>query len=285
MCVCGSSEPGKSFLIYKMFREPVATSGIFQPPFYQVFVFYRFWQSVYDQMAAECSPHFIFHCISSLITEGVERSSNGIDDWLNKFVENFEPVTGQSTLLLFDDSCEEVLESKAFENLATAGRHKKLHVIFIKHNLYQKGKYSVTIDKNTTHIILTQSPRIGRQLKILGTEIECAPSNFIHCCYQLSMSKQQYGHFLVDLTTQCPDELRFCTNITSQCIGSLSTGQLNISIKNNKVVNGSQLSCTTFFRPAVKSGRLSVDCIDSPELNEKHSILFSDFLKRLQNGY
>ena len=168
MCVCGSSESGKSFLIYKMFREPVATSGIFQPPFYQVFVFYRFWQSVYDQMAAECSPHFIFHCISSLITEGVERSSNGIYDWLNKFVENFEPVTGQSTLLLFDDSCEEVLESKAFENLATAGRHKKLHVIFNKHNLYQKGKYSVTIDKNTTHIILTQSPRIGRQLKILG---------------------------------------------------------------------------------------------------------------------
>ena len=86
----------------------------------------------------------------------------------------------ETQFIIFDDSCEEVLQSKSFATLATAGRHKKVSVIFIKRNLYQQGRFSVTVDKGTTHVILTMSPRIGQQLKVLGSELDTAiPSFFV----------------------------------------------------------------------------------------------------------
>ena len=61
----------------------------------------------------------------------------------------------KKTLVIFDNSCEEILQSKAFSILVTAGNHKDLSVIFIKDNLYQQENFCVTIVKNTTHILLT----------------------------------------------------------------------------------------------------------------------------------
>ena len=39
-------------------------------------------------------------------------------------------------LLIFDDSCEETCNSKAFVDIAVAGRHRGLSTIYIKHNLF-----------------------------------------------------------------------------------------------------------------------------------------------------
>ena len=71
-----------------------------------------------------------------------------------KQFSGFELVSELETcLLVFDDSCEE------FSKLATAGRHRNISVIYVKHNLFQQSKWSRTIDLNTTHIILFKSPR------------------------------------------------------------------------------------------------------------------------------
>ena len=67
-------------------------------------------------------------------------------------------------LLIVDDSCEEIYNDKGFVKLATAGRHKNINVIYIKHNLYQQSKWSRTIDLNTTHVILFKSARDIQQL-------------------------------------------------------------------------------------------------------------------------
>ena len=115
-------------------------------------------------------------------------------------------------LLSFDDCGEEVMESEAFATLATAGRHKNIYTIFIKHNVYQEGRYSVTIDKGTTHIVLIKSTRIGKQLKILGSELDTATPAFLNSCYKHCM-RVPFGHFLIELTPTSPDSLRFCTYI------------------------------------------------------------------------
>ena len=39
---------------------------------------------------------------------------------------------GTKYLLIFDDSCEEICNPKAFADIATAGRHKGLSTIYIK---------------------------------------------------------------------------------------------------------------------------------------------------------
>ena len=68
-----------------------------------------------------------------------------------EFLNNLE-----NFLSIIDDSCEEIYNDKEIVQLATAGRHKNIKVIFIKHNHYQQSKWSRTIDLNTSHIILVK---------------------------------------------------------------------------------------------------------------------------------
>ena len=86
-----------------------------------------------------------------------------------------------------------------------------------KHNLYQQGKYCVTIDKNTTHFVILKTPRIGKQLKILGSEIEYGGPTFLLDVYRKA-TVRPFGHLLIDLTTNCTDALRFSTNSFDQSV-------------------------------------------------------------------
>ena len=62
-------------------------------------------------------------------------------------------------MIVFDDTCEEIFNEKDFVKLATAGPHKNVHVIYVKHYLFQQSKQSRTIDLSTTHLILLNTSR------------------------------------------------------------------------------------------------------------------------------
>ena len=105
-------------------------------------------------------------------------------------------------LLIIDDSCEEIYNDKEFVNLATAGRHKNINVIYIKHNFYQQSKWSRTIDLNTTHIILFKSARDIQQVDFLGKQLNLV--KFLKHCYQLA-TKEPFGDLLIDLDPKTSD--------------------------------------------------------------------------------
>ena len=44
----------------------------------------------------------------------------------------------EGCLLVFDDSSEEIYQAKKFVKLAVAERHKNVHCIFMKHNLFHQ---------------------------------------------------------------------------------------------------------------------------------------------------
>ena len=94
----------------------------------------------------------------------------------------------EKALAIFNDSCEEILQSSSSANLATVVRHRGVKVVFTKHNLYQQGKYCVTVDKNKTHLLILKSPRMGRQLRLLGLELEFADPTFLQDVYQSATS-------------------------------------------------------------------------------------------------
>ena len=65
--------------------------------------------------------------------------------------ENFEFIdslknNGTKYLMVFDESCEEICISKAFADIATAGRHRGLSTICIKHNLFHQSKLGVDVE-------------------------------------------------------------------------------------------------------------------------------------------
>ena len=54
-------------------------------------------------------------------------------------IENL-PKNETKYLLIFNDSCVEISNSKQFVKIATAGRHRGLNTINIKHNLFHQIK-------------------------------------------------------------------------------------------------------------------------------------------------
>lgn len=127
------------------------------------------------------------------------------------FIDNL-PNDGTKYLLIFDDSCDEISRSKKFEKIATAGRHRNLNCIYVKHNLFHKSSNGRDAELQNTHIILFKSPRDVQQVNVLSKQLGLG--NDLQKWYTNATSKP-YGHIMIDLTPKTPDSLRYCSDVTS----------------------------------------------------------------------
>ena len=116
---------------------------------------------------------------------------------------------GTKYLLIFDDSCEEICNSKAFVDIATAGRHRGLSTINIKHNLFHQSKLGRDVELQNTHIILFKSPRDVMQVTTLSTQLGLG-SELVD--WYRDATSVPFGHLLIDLSPRTDDRLRYCTN-------------------------------------------------------------------------
>ena len=127
---------------------------------------------------------------------------------------NFEFIdslknNGTKYLLIFDDSCEEIGNSKAFFDIATAGRHRGLNTIYIKHNLFHQSKLGRDVALQNTHIVLLKSPRDVMQVTTLSTQLGLG-SELVD--WYRDATPVPFGHLLVDLSPRTDNRLRYCTN-------------------------------------------------------------------------
>ena len=148
---------------------------------------------------------------------------------------------------VYDDSCEEIFNDKEFVKIATSGRHRKLHVIYVKHKLFQQSMWSRTIDLNTTHIILFKSLRDIQQIEYLGKQLNCL--QLLKDAYKLATA-QPYGHLTVDLDPKTSQGFQF----SSQLIGP---------------------EPSVFYTP-------SEEAIITPKTNEKETLAYAEALVRRQ---
>ena len=115
-------------------------------------------------------------------------------------------------MLLFDDSCEEICDPKAFNDIATAGRHRGLSTIWIKHNLLPQSKLGRDLLLQNTHIVLFMSPRDVMQVSTLSAQLGLG-SELVD--WYRNGTSLRYGHLLIDLSPLTDDRLRYCTNTGS----------------------------------------------------------------------
>ena len=106
----------------------------------------------------------------------------------------------------------EIYQKQAFVKLAFVGRHRKLHCIFVTHNLFHQSKWSPTIDLNTTHVILVKSLRNLQQIDHFGRQLK--QLDFIREAYRRATTRPP-GHVLIDFDPKRSDVLRFCSNIVA----------------------------------------------------------------------
>ena len=188
MSLVGPSGSGKSYLIYQLLKN-----GSFYPAFDKIFYFYQHYQPLYDQMTAEIRNLEFVACLDF--------------EMINSL-----PNDGTNYLIIFDDSCEEITKSKDFEKIATAGRHKKINCIYVKHNLFHKSPLGRDAELQNTHIVLFKSPRDVQQIGVLAKQLGLG-KQLVE--WYAESTREAYGHLMIDLSPKTPDTLRFCTNSSS----------------------------------------------------------------------
>ena len=143
----GALETGKSQHIYKWLGKRT-----FQPKSDKIYLFYQPSQPLYDVMQDEIEN---FEFVQSVNFE-IKRSLNN---------------NGRKHLLIFDDSWEEICNSNAFVDLATAGRHPGLSTIYIIHNLFVRNKIGRDVELQNTQIVLFKIPRDAMQFSTLSAQL------------------------------------------------------------------------------------------------------------------
>ena len=61
---------------------------------------------------------------------------------------------GTKYLLINDDSCEKICISKNFVDIATAGKHRGLSIIYIKDDFFHQSKLGRDVELQNTQIVL-----------------------------------------------------------------------------------------------------------------------------------
>ena len=181
----GPSESGKSQFNYNWLKI-----GTFQPKFDKIYFFYQHSPPLYDVVQKEIENLEFVHGVNS---ELIDSSKNN----------------GTKYLLLFDDSCQKICNSKAFVDIATAGRHRGLSTTYIKHNLFHQSKLGRDAVLQNTHIVLFKSPRDVMQVTTLSTQLGLG-SELVD--WYRDATSVLFGHLLIDLLPRTDKRLRYCTN-------------------------------------------------------------------------
>ena len=122
------------------------------------------------------------------------------------FIDSLES-NGTKHLLIIDDSCEEICNSKALVDIATTGRHRVLSTIYFKHKFFQQSKLGKDVELQNTPIVLFKSPRDVMQVTTLGAYLGLGSELVV---WFQDAPSVPFGHLLIDLSPD--DRLRYCTN-------------------------------------------------------------------------
>ena len=160
---------------------------------------------------------------------------------------NFEFIdslknNGTKYLLILDDSCEEIRNSKAFVDIATAGRHRGLSTIYIKVNFFHQSKLGRDVELQNTHIVLFKSRRDVMQVTTLSTQFGLG-SELVD--WYRDATSVPFGHLLIDLSPRTDDRLRYCTNTAT----IPSTFYIPEGLKQSKTLDDEYTN--SFYSPSV----------------------------------
>ena len=128
-------------------------------------------------------------------------------------------------LLALDDLFDEAAQSKDFLALVVAGRHRNVHLMVLRHNLFQGTKNSKTIDLIVTQIVLFNSPRDSEQIGVLGRQLGERQATME--AYK-RVTQKPFSHLMIDLDVRSSKSLRYSSNCSGDVpsIFYRSTNQL-----------------------------------------------------------
>ena len=181
----GRSETGETQLTFNWLKIET-----FHQKFNKIYFFHQHCQPLYDVMQKEMKNLEFLQGVNFEFTDSLKNK-------------------GTKYLIIFDHFCEEFCNSKAFVDIAAAGRYRFLSTIYIKHNLFHQSKLGRDVALQNTHIVLFKSPgdvmQVTTRSTLMGFGSELVDwyrdATFVH-----------FGHLLIDLSPRTDDRLRYCKN-------------------------------------------------------------------------
>ena len=125
-------------------------------------------------------------------------------------------INGTNYLLIFDDIYEEICKPKAFDDIATNGRHCGLGTIYFKHSLFHQCKLGRDVELKNALIVFFLSPRGSprdlMQVSKLSAQLGLW-SELVN--WYRDATSIPYSHLLIALSPRTDDRLRNCTHTES----------------------------------------------------------------------
>lgn len=116
-------------------------------------------------------------------------------------------------LIVLDDLLHESKTSKdVTEMFIRTSHHRGAFVIFITQNIFDGGKEQRTRSLNTHYLVIFKNPRDSSQIHHLSRQILPRQPKTLSLIYD-EVTKSPHGYLFIDLTQECPERLRFRTNI------------------------------------------------------------------------
>ena len=121
-------------------------------------------------------------------------------------------------LIVLDDLIHESRNSEDVTSMFTrAAHHKPCFIIFITQNLFPPGKESRTRSLNTHYYVIFKNPRDKSQIDYLARQILPQQRKALIQIFEAA-TVEPHSYLFVDLTQECPDKLRFRSNLFNKPI-------------------------------------------------------------------
>jgi len=186
--VGGPSRCGKTFFVVDFIQNLQTFCKI--PPREIIYV-YKVWQPKYDE-------------IKKLITVFIQEQ-----DALAEKIK--EQVSGQPTLIVFDD----LINSKSLKNIAELfvvdGRHLNMSLIFLSQRLFVNDEYFRQISGNCDYFCVFKNPRKVNEVRELAKQLTPGTLELLNI-YALA-TKEPYSYLFINLTQECHESLKYTSHL------------------------------------------------------------------------
>ena len=193
MCISGQTGSGKTRFVYRLLQN-LSLVYTEDPPD-RILYCYGIHQPLFDKMELE---------IQNLeMKQGLPTPQE---------IETFTQ-TRTHRLIVIDDLAHQLLNDSEMELLFTQGcHHRRISVIFMTQNLFQKGSKSRTIALNTYYLVLMKNVRDAAQIAYLGRQLYPGRSTLLTSAYA-DATKEPYGYLFIDISPHSEDKYRLRTHI------------------------------------------------------------------------
>lgn len=190
LCV-GPSACGKTYRVADILRikDDVIEDG---EKIQNVVFCYSVWQNIYQELKES-------NVVSKFINK---RPTN--EEFI-KLVEPFQHTGG--SIVVIDDFMGSI-NADFVEICNVSSRHYNTSTFILFQSLFPANKLARQISIGVKYMHIHKNPRENAQIKTLARQTNPKNSDWIVQAYH-DVTKEPYSCFLIDVTQQCPDNIRF----------------------------------------------------------------------------